>query len=446
MRDVVYSVEDSSFKKSILEGCAKVDGHVHSMYSKNLIQTPITKIIGVKESYNKPRKMKKILEKRGMNFFTVSDHDSILGAIEMRRYFPEESFINCEYTVNIEPNHNGQVVHVGCWGIDYAGSRSPRSDLEVFELHDELMQMRHKGCAAFAGYCKENDIAFALNHPAWESTPKSFTGKQLDELTDIFPVIEINGDFQLENLVAIEISVDKNKPICAGTDAHTYNRMGNQYTCSTVPAKTPYEFIDAFKKGKIGIGSRFSRQTQDTIADSFDAVKKEFNCEANDMQKDIYQGILNYFVHEWGKRKLAAVGVMLSLPVLLSNVIFPEIGIPAAALLEGSFFATIPVVMSWAEKIKLERRTRKLFNDYHEYKFMKATEQMRDELEDIQSKIDTMKRRYSGSLPSVVMYPAGWQRFVYNTLNKFRLFHSDYDLSDVLKMQPVKAVVEKQNP
>jgi len=210
----IYSIENASLRIHQHAAC-KVDGHVHSRYSAmkpaRYVATPLTKLIGVRESYSTPRKIHAVMKKRGMTFCTISDHDSVLGALEMRRKNPEDSFISCEYTVRINGRKEPQAIHVGVWGIDYPhGTTSALPEPAVLELHRDLCSVAKQGVESFTTFCRKTELAFCLNHPAWQGNPKRpLSGNQIDEITSAFPVLEVNGDCQLENLISMEIAMKK---------------------------------------------------------------------------------------------------------------------------------------------------------------------------------------------------------------------------------------------
>ena len=203
--ETIYNIEQGTLKRHTLEAC-KVDGHIHSCYSgqkpTRYVGTPLTKLIGVRESYASPKNIHQVAKNRGLRFCTISDHDSVLGALEMREKNPEDSFISCEYTVRVGSVENRQALHAGVWGIDYPDETAAvLSDIAVMELHNDLVSHAQKGYEQFIDFCKKVRLGFCLNHPAWQGNPrKPLSGSQMDEITDAFPVLEINGDCQLENL------------------------------------------------------------------------------------------------------------------------------------------------------------------------------------------------------------------------------------------------------
>ena len=428
MRDVVYQVESGLMKEKEVEGCCKVDLHVHSKYSgvkpTNFIDTPVTRTIGVRESYTSLRRLYKRLKKKGMDMFTVSDHDSIKGAVLMREKHPEKAFISCEYTVTVDSAAE-QYIHVNCVGIDYAGgSRKPLPDIIAHALHAELLYFAERGVDEFLGFCRREGIEHVFCHPPWpEKTPLS--GSLLDSLTDSFDILEINSDMQLENLVTAEIAMQKGKALCAGTDSHTPIRLGEQYTSTLCPVGTPYEFIIALKERKIGIGTDVL--VPDFMSDGSDweeVIRYGFSGTVAGLRKDVYKGVLSYLVQEWGPRKLVTVGSALGLPALLSFLEGPEIGIPPFAFLEMFALASIPYVMTRAEKKDVADKIRELYKDYHEHLFLKETEDQREEIAKIAHEVDKVKQNHERrKLPKIIKEPKGWDWLVYKLLKPFKVFH-----------------------
>ncbi len=372
MKEEMYVIEDGKFKHTESRG-AKVDGHCHCKYSNESIQTGITKLIGVKESYTSVKRLYKTLKKKGMDFYTVSDHDVVKGALDLRKKFPKNSFINCEYTVPLEPfNNSDQFIHIGCWGLDYANNSSnPLMDHEVLDLHESyLLPEARKGYQKFIELCEKLEIPYAFNHPVWQGNPeKPLDGKQLYDLTEAFPIIEINGDLQLENLIAIELAENHKKTICAGTDAHTYLRLGNQFTVTKYPVNNPKEFIEAFKKHDIGIGSNFELPTKLDEPSIKDVVYHQFNGTIKELQKDTLNGIWNYLVWDWSLRKLAFTSSVIAAPALFLQLPSPiaEILTPLAMLGEAATFAFVPTGLPAQEKRNVAKMSKELYASYQHY-------------------------------------------------------------------------------
>src|SRR5687767_1174540 len=91
---------------------AKTDLHVHSKYSNQPTEWLLRKV-GAPESFTEPKEIYRRCRERGMRFVTISDHDSIAGALEIQ-HLPG-TFLSCEVTVEFP--EDGCEVHVLVAGI-----------------------------------------------------------------------------------------------------------------------------------------------------------------------------------------------------------------------------------------------------------------------------------------------------------------------------------------
>ncbi len=416
MLRTVYLVKDGKFKSAEID-CAIADGHCHSKYSSEFIQDNFTKIIGVRESYTKIKKLYKVLKTKGMDFFTVSDHNRIEGALELRKRHPSKSFVNCEYDVLVEPFKPNKklhkIVHLNCYGLDYArNSGHALSDETVMDLHERLLLEAKRGFKAFIGYCLDNDIGISFNHPAWQSNPNAWiSGKELEllvkdakELSQKSKIaLEVNGEQQLENLLVIQLAEMFNMPICSGTDAHMSWRLGDQYTAAwklvkneegekRVPVETPKEFVDAFKNGRIAIGSRHKLPFDINTPSIEDIVKHQFNGTIKNMQKDTLYGIGHYLnpFSPWSLRKAGFFTAFLGVPALLSYLFGPEYTMPFFLAIETFAFSTFPIGLPAREKNNVADMTRELFREWQLYQAEKATVKLKESKSEKEKKINEL--------------------------------------------------------
>ncbi len=437
MESTVFTPENGILKKRKLHGC-RVDGHVHSLYSgrnpTRYVGTPVTKLLGVRESYAAPRKIHSVMKKRGLGFCTLSDHDSVLGALEMRRIHPEDTFVSCEYTVRVNAGEKGQAVHAGVWGLDYPGGTSEAlPDPLVLELHQELLAHARLGYERFVSFCEQAGLGFCLNHPAWQGTPKRpLSGGQIDEITDAFPVLEVNGDCQLENLFAIEVALSKGKALCAGTDAHNPLRIGNQFTAPLRPVADMSDFLRAFREGEIGIGSDADLPDGEEEPSAGDIVRHMFNGTIFNLRKDTYRGVLDYLFssQERGARKAGTLVFALGIPAALSSNLGPEFTLPTLFALEGLVLASVPYVMPRIERINSAKKTRKLYLDYQRHLSERRTRALREEISRLQGDLDQLSQRHKArQLPELIARANWWDRVLLKLLGGFKSFHNDYDMS-----------------
>lgn len=446
MPDTIYTIKDGNIGVNYLEDCSKVDGHVHSIYSgkypDRFIGSPITRLMRVRESYTRPEEIRKIGKKRGMTLFAIADHDSVLGALELRKKHPEDSFVNGEYTARIGSQNPGQVVHIGCWGIDYAqNSRWPLPDKEVMKIHNELLVRGRVGYKAFINFCKNEGIAHCLNHPLWQANPKKpFSGSLIDEISSAFDVFEINGDCQSENVFTMELALSKNKKICAGSDSHYRQRIANEFTAALYPVKSPHGFIDAFKKGDIGIGSQ--EQLPEGIEPSLENIVEYcFNGTIADLVGDAYVGHKDYALRDWGKRKWATAGVLFGIPLGLGGVLAPFIGVLTPIALDLFLFSveafligSIPYAMAIRERKSVEKRTKDIYREYNgllaereiEKKF---SDKELEEAKKIIKGMNEIKADYGKKeLPKMARSLGRWGSFI-DRLLRLESLDADYDWS-----------------
>lgn len=216
----------------------KVDVHVHSKGSQQVIRgSNATRKLGVKESYVDFEHQYRLAKKRGMDYVTLSDHNSISEAMKLVEAHPKDTFMSCEYLIKGRPE--GQDLEILVLDIDQ-------------QMHCSLMNATEYGAKAFVDLVRQADRPFSLAHPAWAVQPKPrLTVNELEEWVGMCDVIEgLNGDCQRENEVAQIIAKYKGKPMSGGSDDHGGLHTGLTYTVAP-EASSKEEFLQHFKEGKI---------------------------------------------------------------------------------------------------------------------------------------------------------------------------------------------------
>jgi predicted metal-dependent phosphoesterase TrpH len=188
----------------------RCDLHVHTRHS-GMCNIPLMKRI-CRESYNDPRAVYETLKRRGMDLITVTDHDSIDAAEELRCH--TDFFVSEEVTCTTP---SGTEIHVGVYGIE---------ERDHFEL-----QHRRKDVPALAAYLREQNIFFSINH-VFSSLTGRRTGLDFLLFEDLFPALEtLNGQIpEANNSAAALLACDWRKAIVGGSDAHTLAALGCTYT------------------------------------------------------------------------------------------------------------------------------------------------------------------------------------------------------------------------
>src|SRR4030088_3150705 len=96
----------------VVQEAPRVDMHCHSTASQHS-RLGVQRALGLPECATPPQEVYELAKRRGMDFVTITDHDTIAGALEIAD--PPEVFVSVELTAYFrgEP----QAVHVLCYGI-----------------------------------------------------------------------------------------------------------------------------------------------------------------------------------------------------------------------------------------------------------------------------------------------------------------------------------------
>jgi glycosyltransferase involved in cell wall biosynthesis/predicted metal-dependent phosphoesterase TrpH len=214
---------------------SRVDMHCHSTASQ-LSRLGVQRSLGLPECATPPEEVHELAKRRGMDFVTITDHDTIAGCLELEGR--PDCFVSEELTARFagEP----QAVHVLCYGIT-------RGD-------HEWLQASSGDVEACAAYLHENGIACALAHPFF-NVAAPLTRRHRRRLSELFPVWEVrNGSRAAELNMPAALYVDtRGGAGIGGSDDHAGVDIGRTYT--EVPAvKTPEEFLQRLRRGEAEAG------------------------------------------------------------------------------------------------------------------------------------------------------------------------------------------------
>src|SRR6201994_3635690 len=209
---------------------SRADMHVHSTASE-LSKLGIQRSLNLPECATEPAEVYELAKRRGMDFVTITDHDTIAGALELHHL--ADTFISEELTVWFrgEP----QAVHVLCYGI------TP-DDHEWLQAHNDDVE----GCAA---YLHSHEITAALAHPFY-AVQEPLTPRHRRRLAQLFPIWETrNGSRAKElNLPAFVYIETHGGTAIGGSDDHAGIDIGRTFT-ETPGAATPSEFLARIRTG-----------------------------------------------------------------------------------------------------------------------------------------------------------------------------------------------------
>ncbi len=179
-----------------------------------------------------PEEVYELAKRRGMEFVTITDHDTIAGCLEIAER--PDVFISEELTTWFrgEP----QAVHLLCFGItpdDHGWLQENARDLE-----------------ACAEYLHSNQIACSLAHPFY-AVEAPLTPAHRRRLAELFPVWETrNGSRARELNMPAAIYIETHGGTSTGgSDDHAGVDIGRTFT-EAPPASTPGEFLRHVREGR----------------------------------------------------------------------------------------------------------------------------------------------------------------------------------------------------
>jgi glycosyltransferase involved in cell wall biosynthesis/predicted metal-dependent phosphoesterase TrpH len=210
---------------------SRADMHVHSTASE-LSKLGIQRSLHLPECATPPEEVYRLAKRRGMDFVTITDHDTIEGALALDSL--PDTFISEELTVWFKGEP--QAVHVLCYGI------TP-NDHEWLQAHNDDVE-------ACAGYLHDSSITTALAHPFY-AVEAPLTARHRRRLAQLFPIWETrNGSRAKElNLPAFVYIETHGGTAIGGSDDHAGIDIGRTFT-ETPPASTPADFLAHIGAGR----------------------------------------------------------------------------------------------------------------------------------------------------------------------------------------------------
>jgi glycosyltransferase involved in cell wall biosynthesis/predicted metal-dependent phosphoesterase TrpH len=216
-----------------LQPTSRADLHCHSTASQ-LSKLGVQRALGLPECATPPDEVYALAKRRGMDFVTITDHDTIAGVLTIADR--PDVFVSEELTTWFwgEP----QAVHVLCLGI------TP-------DDHDWL-QAHARDVEAVAGYLHEHEIACALAHPFY-AVEEPLAPRHRRRLAQLFPVWETRNGSRAAELnapAAVYIETHGGTGV-AGSDDHAGVDIGRTFT-ETPEAATPQAFLAHVRAGRAG--------------------------------------------------------------------------------------------------------------------------------------------------------------------------------------------------
>ncbi len=212
----------------------KADLHVHSKYSDQPTNWLLKKF-GCSECFTDPEQIYQAAKKKGMNCFTITDHNDIRGCLEILKY--PYTFISCEIT-SFFPEEDCKL-HILTYNI------SEHQYYEMMKLRYNVYDLRE--------YLIENKIFHSVAHPLYAVNNK-LTPEIFEKMILLFDTFELNGSKSREQNDILKTILDNltqeiiedlakkhkikpseqawKKTYTAGSDDHTGIKVATKYTQS----------------------------------------------------------------------------------------------------------------------------------------------------------------------------------------------------------------------
>ncbi|MFP4531903.1 MAG: glycosyltransferase [Desulfobacterales bacterium] len=274
----------------------KIDLHVHSQSSRRPSQWVLQKL-NCPESFTNPFKLYEIAKARGMDFVTITDHNTLAGALEIAHL--RDTFVSEEITTYF-PEDNCKL-HVLALNITEA-------------QHEDITRLR-KNVYELAGYLNKTGIVHILAHPFYDMNHK-LTIDYFEKLLLLFKNFELNGsrdDYQNQVLAAIikgitrhdiELLADKHnmtpygknswqKNLTGGSDDHSSLNIARMHTCVPGAATLP-EFFSGLETGRAEVEG--SAATPKTLAHNLYGIAYQFYKSQFKLERYVHKDRLLRFV------------------------------------------------------------------------------------------------------------------------------------------------------
>lgn len=232
---------------------SKVDLHVHSKHSRTSPEWLLRKV-GFPHCGTEPKDLLALLRARGMDFFTITDHDSIDGCLEIADQ--SGCFLSEEITTYFPEDHCQ--IHILAWNITEAQHK------EISHVRKDIHQLQ--------AYLNSERIVHAVAHPL-KSYDTTFRAAHFEKLLLLFRHFEtVNGlcdGLYSEAMAAIHKGLSAERieflsrchgiaPVgeypwprhaVGGSNDHTGFRPGLCFT-ETAKSKDVAEFLENVRRGQ----------------------------------------------------------------------------------------------------------------------------------------------------------------------------------------------------
>lgn len=216
----------------------RADLHCHSRFSV----FKYFRRANTRDCYNAPEDVYRIAKERGMSYVTLTDHDSIDGALYLLNKHPDLTDFFIGEEVETYFPETAQRIHIGVWALTEAQHR------EIQRLRPNIREL--------VPYMKSERMLFGVNHLFQNYRMKNVAARYISELLDMFEVFEVlNGamaSFHNKMVQQLITTVKEHHghrvSMIGGSDAHTLKHVAKVHTVSK--GDTVGEFLANVRTGE----------------------------------------------------------------------------------------------------------------------------------------------------------------------------------------------------
>jgi glycosyltransferase involved in cell wall biosynthesis/predicted metal-dependent phosphoesterase TrpH len=267
-------IDGSATRTDTQSSTTRVDMHCHSTASE-VSKLGVQRALGLPECATPPEEVYELAKRRGMDFVTITDHDTIDGVLAIADR--PDVFLSEELTASFRGE--AQAVHVLCYGItpeDHEWLQANSGDVEL--------------CAM---YLYDREIACALAHPYY-AVGSPLTARHRRRLAELFEIWETRNGARAPELnrpAAMYVETLDGIGI-GGSDDHAGVDIGRTWT-EAPAATTPAEFLahmragEVTAKGKQGSAAKWAHAAIALAARSLGRDEHDGDPQAPDPQRVI---------------------------------------------------------------------------------------------------------------------------------------------------------------
>ena len=198
----------------------------------------VQRAVGLPECATPPQEVYELAKRRGMDFVTITDHDTVAGVLEIAER--PDVFVSEELTAHFRGEPRA-AVHVLCYGISGGGSRvaagAPRRRRAVRRYLPAGARARVR----------------ALRAPLLHRRRPARHARHLRRLAELFAAWEVRNGARAPELnrpAAVYVATRDGIGIPGGSDDHAGTDIARTFTESP-GASTPAEFLAHVRAGRV---------------------------------------------------------------------------------------------------------------------------------------------------------------------------------------------------